>query len=128
MASPQKENGNVGIANEIQDALCGMRIPGEARQVLDVIFRKTYGYNKTWDGIALATFAVMTGIDKRHLHRAIKILKKMNLIITKEGDAKWILYAVNKDFDTWKPSPKKVTSPKKVMTVTKEGDASSPKK
>ena len=128
MANVQPENGTTEIANELLDALCRIRIPGEARQVLDVIFRKTYGWKKKWDGIALSTFVEGTGIDKRHLNRVIKILKKMNLIITQKGDEKWTLYAINKDFDTWIPSPKKVTSPKKVMAVTQKGDASSPKK
>jgi len=46
MKSPQTENGYIKIANELWDALTGIRIPGEVRQVLDYIFRKTYGYNK----------------------------------------------------------------------------------
>jgi hypothetical protein len=37
MASPQRENGHVEIANELFDALCRFRIPGEARQCLDAI-------------------------------------------------------------------------------------------
>ena len=46
MANPQKENGYTSIANDIVEALAGIRIPGEARQCLDVILRKTYGWNK----------------------------------------------------------------------------------
>ena len=45
MASPQTENGYVKIATELHDALCKTRISGEARQMLDVIIRKTYGYD-----------------------------------------------------------------------------------
>lgn len=46
MANPQCENGFTKIANELMEALAKIRIPGEARQVLDVIFRQTYGWNK----------------------------------------------------------------------------------
>ena len=60
MANPQKENGYTAIANEIMEALCRHRIPGEDRQVLDVIFRKTYGFNKIEDYISLSQFVDMT--------------------------------------------------------------------
>ena len=46
MANPQKENGYIMIANEIMEALAKYRIPGEQRQCLDVILRKTYGYDR----------------------------------------------------------------------------------
>jgi phage replication O-like protein O len=49
--SPQKEHGYTPIANEIYDAFVRTRISGEARQVLDCIIRKTYGYNKKEDKI-----------------------------------------------------------------------------
>ena len=39
----------------------------------------------------------------------------MNLIITKNGNDKGTLYRFNKDFDTWKPLPKKVI-------ITKNGN------
>ena len=64
MAEPQKENGYTPIANEIMDALCRIRIPGEERQVLDCIFRKTYGWNKCEDSISLTQFMEMTGLKK----------------------------------------------------------------
>ena len=56
MASPQLKDGYVAIANEIMDALAHIRIPGEARQVLDVILRKTYGWKKKEDEISLSQF------------------------------------------------------------------------
>ena len=52
MAMPQVENGYTRIANELLEALAKIRIPGEARQVFDVIMRKTYGFRKS-DPIAL---------------------------------------------------------------------------
>jgi len=62
MAEPQKENGYTPIANEIMEALCRIRIPGEERQVLDCILRKTYGWNKCEDAISLTQFMEMTGL------------------------------------------------------------------
>ena len=56
MANPQRENGHVDIANEIMDKLCRYRIPGEVRQVMDTVFRKTYGWNKKADRISLSQF------------------------------------------------------------------------
>jgi phage replication O-like protein O len=134
MASPQVENGTTNIANELMEALCKIRIPGEARQVLDVIFRKTYGWHKTWDTIPLSQFVEMTGIVKPHILRAIKTLLDMNIIVTEKGyiteKGNGVLpkkvtfvtsYCIQKNYELWKALPKKVT-------VTKKGNKSLPKK
>jgi phage replication O-like protein O len=109
MVSPQLENGYTSIANEIMDALCRIRIPGEARQVLTVILRKTYGWNKKEDVIPLSQFVSATGMKKTHVVRSIYMLRDMNLIITKK-DNSFISYCFNKDYSTWKPLPKRITS------------------
>ena len=80
MASPQIENGYTRIANEIMEALAKVRIPGEARQVLDAVFRKTYGWNKREDKISLSQFEKMTGLARPSICRAIKKLLIMNII------------------------------------------------
>ena len=80
MSNPQLENGHLRIANEIWDALCRIRIRGEANQVLNFIIRKTYGYNKKWDRISLSQFVCGTGVCKPSICRAIKILLNMKLI------------------------------------------------
>lgn len=112
MASPQKENGFTPIANEILEALAMIRIPGEANQLLQVIIRKTYGFNKSEDAIALSQFVLKTGLKKNSVCRAINKLKQMNIIHQKVNDiAK--TYRFNKDFSTWRPFTKKDTrSPK----------------
>jgi len=127
MASPQLDNGYIKIATEIYEALCKIRINGEARQVLDFIIRKTYGYHKKQDKISLSQFTLGTGLKKTHIIRGLNKLKQMKLIIQIDNDDINI-YRFNKDFDDWKPLPKKVTLPKKVMTVTQKGNASLPKK
>lgn len=111
MSSPQCEDGYTKIANELLDALCNIRIPGEAMQVFLVIMRKTYGYNKKTDAIALSQFAFMTGLAKPHIIRAIDKLKAMNIIFAaKKGNELCVSYEINKDFSLWMPLPKKGTS------------------
>jgi phage replication O-like protein O len=109
MANPQTEEGYTRIANEIFEALAGIRIPGEARQCLDVILRKTYGYNKKEDKISLSQFCLITHLGKEHVCKALLTLAKINIIITQKGNGYISSYRFNKDFDTWKPLPKKVT-------------------
>jgi len=129
MANPQLEDGKTEIANSIMDALCRFRIPGEERQVLDCIFRKTYGWHKTEDAISLSQFVGMTGMNKPHIIKSIKgLLLKKVIIVTEKGNAPAKLYKINKDFDQWNPLPKKVTLPKKVISVTEKGNSSLPKK
>ena len=114
MASPQKENGFTPIANEVMEALCGIRISGEARQCLDVIIRKTYGFQKKEDKISLSQFYLLTKMSKGSICRSLLKLAEMNLIINKKVNDNITSYRFNKDFDTWKPLTKKITINKKV--------------
>ena len=127
MASPQCENGYTRLANELLEALSRLRIPGEARQVFDTIMRKTYGFGKKEDGISLSQFVLATGLLKNHICDSLNKLKRMNLI-TEKGNDVTNIYSINKDYTSWKPLPKKVTLPKKVMTITEKGNESLPKK
>jgi phage replication O-like protein O len=127
--SPQLEDGYVKIANEIYDALARVRIPGETRQVFDYIIRKTYGWNKKDDRIPLSQFVDGTGLSKVAVCKAIVMLKKMNLIVTKKGNTitqygndDITSYSINKHYGTWKPLPKKVMLPNSVITVTQKGN------
>jgi len=123
MANPQIEEGYVRIATEIQDAFCRTRIPGEERQVLDVIIRKTYGWNKCEDTISLSQFTEITGLVKQHVARSLKsLLSKKIITVTKNGDNKPQAFKLNKNHEEWRVSPKKVTSPFLVKGVTNNGD------
>jgi len=127
MSNPQCENGYTKIANELLSALCRIRINGEATQILYVIFRKTYGYNKKRDRISLSQFCLLTGLKKPNVCRAIKKLIAMKLII-KIDNTKGEIYLIQKDFDQWKPLSKKITLSKKIMGVIKKDNASLSKK
>lgn len=113
MASPQKENGYTAIANEIMEALASIRIPGEARQVLDVILRKTYGWNKKEDKISLSQFRKITSLKDHHIIRSRKKLISMNLITTKKGNRGSVIYGFQKDYTKWRPLPKRTSTTKK---------------
>ncbi len=126
LISPQIENGHTDIANEIMEALAKIRIPGEARQVMDFIIRKTYGWHKKEDRIPLSQFVSGTGLTKITICKALKKLISMNLIITQKGNDYITSYCFNKHYNTWKPLPKKVTLPKKVKGITQKGNKSLP--
>jgi phage replication O-like protein O len=118
MANPQRENGFTPISNEIMDALVKTRIPGQARQVLDFILRKTYGYNKPDDSISLTQFKNATGLSRSHVCRSVLLLIKMNLIVPikglsspNKGTIPATKYSFQKDYDLWVVSPNKGTSP-----------------
>jgi len=122
MANPQLENGHFLIANDLWDAVCSIRIPGEARQVLDSIIRKTYGWHKKEDEISLSQFKEMTGLSSVHIIRARGKLLSMNIIVvTQKGNRGNLTYSVQKDYSKWRALPKKVI-------VTQKGNKALPKK
>lgn len=109
---PQCEDGYTKIANELLEALFKVRIPGESMQIFLMILRKTYGYGKKEDRIALCQFQE-TGISKTHIIRAISKLLEMRIII-KSGTGYNVTYGINKHHGEWQALPKKGTEyPKK---------------
>lgn len=134
MASPQIQNGYIKLANEIMDALVGYRIPGQARQVLDFILRKTYGFNKKEDVIPLSQFVEATGMKKPAVCRAINLLINRGMIIKKDNP-RGTSYRFVKDFHQWERLSKKITTPsyahsstgalsKKITPVIKKDNSS----
>jgi len=99
--TPQLENGYTKIANEIMDALIAYRIPGEERQCLDFIIRKTYGYNKKEDIISNSQFVAATGLKKGNVSRAVKNIVLKNIVI-KTDNKNIPTYRFNKNYKTWK--------------------------
>ena len=117
MANPQPDK-FTKISNEIMDNLAKIRIAGEARQMLDVIIRKTYGFNKKEDKISTSQFMELTGLSRIAIPKARKKLLKLNLItISQKGYSQGLIYSIQKDYEKWKPYPKKDTV--KVMSKIK---------
>lgn len=122
MANPQKEDGYVALANVIVEKLCKYRLSGQEWQILWVILRKTYGWNKKMDRIALSQFSKMTGIDRSKCHGILKGLINKNIIIkdvTQKVNSKSISYGIRKDFDKWKVLPKRSTGKDVTQKVNK---------
>lgn len=121
MANPQPDQ-FTKISNDILDALCKTRMRGEYRQVFDFILRKTYGFNKKSDEISTNSFIQGTCIKRHAIHKARKWLKDNGFItVTQKGYTSFLSYSIQKDYEKWKVSPKKVT-------VTQKGYRVSPKK
>jgi phage replication O-like protein O len=108
MASPQLETGYCKISNELMDALCLIRIPGEARQCLDAIFRLSYGFNKKMVNISISRISNITGLPRPSVSRGLSKLLDMNIII-KNTNGYINSIGINKDYETWKVSTKKLT-------------------
>ena len=121
MNTPQLENGYTKIANEIMDALIAFRIPGEERQCLDFIIRKTYGYNKKDDVISNSQFVKATGLHKASVHRSIKSLIKKN-IVSKSANNYIPTYRFNKNYKTWKVLAKVQPVSKGATTVSRSAN------
>lgn len=86
------------IANEILEALAKTRLwPNETRVLLFII-RKTYGWHKKTDWIALSQIEAGTGILKPNVCQAIKSLAGRNPIV--RPDNKHVSF--QKDYSKWK--------------------------
>lgn len=116
---PQLEDGYTRIANKILERLAIIRLSSYEWNVLMVIFRKTYGFNKKSDWISNSQLVELTQIYKSHISRTVKKLKDKN-IVTQTGNK----LSFNKDYSSW--LPKQVTNkklPKQVTVVTQTGNS-----
>ena len=96
MASPQKENGYISIANELWIALLHIDLREYERKYLMALLAKTYGFNKKEDWISNSQFCEMTGLKKGHVYRTEKQLIKRKIIIC-NGKKK----SINKNYEEW---------------------------
>ena len=115
MDNPQLENGYTRIANEIIEALCKFRIPGECNQVLNCIFRKTYGYQKKEDWISNSQIVEMTGMKKQNASRALAKLMTNKIVIKTDDKLR-----LNKNYKEWvsfKSSSKMMTGKKNSLSA-----------
>jgi len=114
MASPQRENGYTAIANEIMEALAKYRMPGEKRQVLDFIFRMTYGFSRKQVKISYQEIADGTGLHRQSVKKSMQWLMS-NLVLkkvpvgTNNGTRIKQIFEFNKNYDEWEPIKKKIT-------------------
>ncbi len=96
MASPQKENGHIDIANELVEQFYKINLSAYEWRILWYILRKTYGWNKKMDYLAISPISKDTGISRQHVFRTKHKLLTKKIIIEKGGKL-----GLNKDYDQW---------------------------
>lgn len=104
MANPQKENGFTAIANEILEALINAGLNGSEWAVVMLVLRKTYGFQKKEDEIALSQFTKNTPYTLPTICKALKVLQLVKVIkLVKVGKSKICsnLYTFNKNYEEW---------------------------
>ncbi len=102
MASPQKENGHLDLANELVDELAQTHISSAETQCLWLIFRKTWGWQKKEDLISLSQFTKKTRLTRKTVCRALNRLKGKNIISVQTDTSGISKYRPNKDYEKWK--------------------------
>jgi len=109
MANPQTEDGFTPIANEIIEAFARIRISGQEWQVLWVIIRQTYGWQKKEDSISLSQIAKRTGLKIPNICRSMKQLLSKQIIATIKNDSSNITtYRFIKNYERWQPLSKQI--------------------
>jgi phage replication O-like protein O len=96
MASPQKENGHIDIANEIAEKLAQINLSKYEWRFLWALWRKTWGWHKKMDSISISQFENMMLLDRRNVSRTKRNLLQKNIITESDG-----LIGFNKNYDTW---------------------------
>ena len=103
LKTPQVEDGFTRIANELLEALPGQPLSGQEFRVILFIIRKTYGYHKKYDRIALSQFQKALKISKVRCYQVIKSLISKNIITVYENiDGCTRKLGINKSYLNWK--------------------------
>jgi len=100
LKSPRLENGYLKIVNELADAFCRFRLPGEAWQVAWVIIRLTYGFNRKEASISISDFEKQTGLKRASVVRAQKVLEKTK-VGSKNATTRPATWRINKNYQDW---------------------------
>jgi phage replication O-like protein O len=120
--TPQLENGYTSLANEILDEILKLPLSNYEFRIMFAVIRKTYGYHKKDDLIALSQLSKMTFIPISHCSRTVKKLKEKNILsVTQTGKSATLNLAIQKDFSKWILLPKQVRPlPKQVIVLPKQ--------
>lgn len=96
MASPQTEDGYTRIANELLEHLLLPGITSSEYRVLFFVLRKTYGYGKKKDRIALSQFQKGMLMNRAQVVESIKSAVCKRILVKENG-----VYNVNKNWEEW---------------------------
>lgn len=107
MANPQLENGHLKIANEIWDHLMSIGLSGTEHDLVMMVIRRTWGWNKKTSEISLAEFLQATHKPERTGASALKTLVAKNVLICTKGGGRGVRssWQLNKDWESWKTLP-----------------------
>lgn len=123
--NPQIEEGHTKIANELLEAINRTMLTAYEYRVLSVIIRNIYGWHGRKDAeISLKEFEQATGIDPRHVSRAIRLLVARNMI-TRSGSKT----GIQKKYREWKeitPPPHKAIRPQRRGVSAPTGGGGTP--
>jgi phage replication O-like protein O len=101
MASPQREDGHLDIANELADALARAPLNGTQFRLLWVVMRKTYGWQKTRDRISISQFVEATGLTKTMVARELRRLVERGYLLAEGDNHHAKTFAIQKDYAKW---------------------------
>jgi len=96
----QLEDGYLKIATELAEQFCKYRLSGEEWQVLWVIIRQTYGWNKKSDKISYSKIAVMSCMQRRSVIRAVNKLVAKGVV--KKDTTRPITLSIQKAYHKWR--------------------------
>jgi phage replication O-like protein O len=93
------------VPNEMLEALARTHLTLYETRVIFVILRQVNGYHKRSDQISLDKFASKTGMNRRHIQRAVKSLELRRIISTSTGYRRCKTYRINGTLSEWRPAP-----------------------
>jgi len=103
--SPQKENGDRRVANDIWEALMKAGLSGAEYQIIFLVIGNTWGFQKTCDGITFSQMEKRTKLSRRTVINAVKELEKKRILVVdrqkESGKLPRNSYLFNKHYDTW---------------------------
>ncbi len=103
MASPQKENGHIQIANELYEMILRSNFTLRELKVILTVMRFTYGFNrKEWE-LSVRFISKATGIKYQHISSSVTSLVEKNVIVISESNThkQGRILKLNKDYETW---------------------------
>ena len=118
------------IPNRLLEEIARSKVFCEKTRIFCVICRKTYGWNKKSDRIALSQFEEMTGMKRPNICRTLKKLEEAGVIIKMDNKIKIsIIHSDNENYPNGqhilsKPIPTKENTKETNTTHTLERDFS----
>lgn len=117
--TPQRENGHIDINNENAEQFAKFHFSGNEWQILWVVLRKTWGWQKKEDNISLTQFQKYTNLSRPSVKEAIdKLVGKKVLVVKKNIYIN--SYSFNKLYNQW-IVPKSLLVGKSVITSREIG-------